>query len=220
MVFSYAKINGNRIKESAQVLISEVSKAFKFSYIIGSKAAFFSLSQAIAPVIGFYASSSSVFIVYALRTLVHFFVLGLSAASFFYHVPTLFAALYISQESRITKALIPVVCILLFLAHPVGLQTAWYTLYWVLPLIVAFINTKSIFMRALASTLVSHAVGTLIWLYAGLLSAESIVAVATIAWLERLVFALALTAAYYGINYCLSLLEKVRTTAHAMTEQA
>lgn len=210
MFISYAKIQ-NFIASLFQSVAAESLKAFKFSFIIGSKAGFFSASSAIAPLIGFFGSRSSAAIVFALRLAIHAVAFGLSVTSFFYHVPTLFSTLYLAENSKFAKLLIPLICIALFIAHPAGFQTSWYALYWVLPCIIAYMHFDSIFLRSLASTLVSHAVGTIIWLYAGFLSPQAIEAIATIAWLERIVLALMLTCAYYSVIYAQQLYTIVRT---------
>lgn len=209
MSFSFTKVQ-NWAASFLQAIVAESLKVLKFSFIFGSKAAFFSASSATAPLIGFFGSRSSATLVFALRSIIHAISFGVSATTLFYHVPTFFSTLYLSEKSTLAKILIPLACIALFVAHPVGMQTSWYTIYWMLPIAVAAFSIDSIFLKSLASSLVSHAVGTVIWLYAGLLSVETIHTIATIAWLERLLFALTLTSAYYGVVYAQQLYTYIR----------
>lgn len=175
--------------------------------MIGSKHSFFSLTQA-TPLIGFFGSVQSITLVYLVRILIHAMSLGLSLATFLYYVPTFLATVYLSNRSSLAKALLVATSMVLFILHPVGWQVSWYTLYWFLPLIMAFVSTRSIFLRSLSATLVNHAFGTVVWLYSGLLSTQQIYQIATIAWLERIMIALMLTLGYYAITSLLKLAEK------------
>lgn len=80
-------------------------------------------------------------------------------------LPTLVGVAALSQ-----KSLAPffVGCgILMFLLHPVGWSAAPYTLLWLIPLVASFFD--GIFSRMIVTSFVAHIVGSLIWLYGGIL---------------------------------------------------
>lgn len=88
-----------------------------------------------------------------------------------YHLPTLFASLFFTFKAQrsLQRCFVWGViscCALLFWAHPLGAQAALYTLLWAIPLIAQY--RPLLFCKALTSTFIVHAVGSVIWLYAGL----------------------------------------------------
>ena len=172
---------------------------FKLCMIAGSSWSFFTLNQCLTPVIGFFIGTPQAIFVFLSKTLITIFVgsYGLSAALL--HIPTLFGTLYITTQSRTIKCLIPLTCILLFVIHPVGATVAAYTLYWVPPVLISCMSRRSIFLQALASTLTTHAVGTIFWLYMHSTHTLFWTQLLSVVWIERLLFALSMTAAYYAI---------------------
>ncbi len=166
----------------------------------------FLLAQtALAPLIGLVGIFPS-FLLLVIRTGIQTYKINtlytiLSA----YHIPTFCGALYFSALKKrlltVFTALIPLLCIALFIIHPVG-QLAWvYTLYWFIPVITLFLARQNFFLHALGSTFTTHAVGSVIWLYTHptipLYWLELIPVVA----FERLLIALSMTALYLGFNY-------------------
>ena len=74
------------------------------------------------------------------------------------------------------QILVPVLCMALFGLHPVGSQAFAYTLYWLIPVTLYIMSSlvnvlprfqqfTPIFLQALSSTFIAHAVGSVIWLY-------------------------------------------------------
>ncbi len=175
--------------------------SIKLSFILGSKLAFFSLNQCLTPVIGFFAGTKENILIFGARTAITFFWTGMGVAAFTYHLPTLSGTLYLTTTSRIVRAAVPLACILLFIAHPVGSASIVYTLYWFPLLLMSFKLPQSIFLRSLASTLTTHAVGSTLWLYSHQTDPLFWHSLISIVWIERLLFASCMTAAYYGVTY-------------------
>lgn len=190
-----------RLLELISALTFELCKAGKLSLIIGSRAAFFSVTQ-VSPVIGFFTGTVSSGMIFGIRTLLtlclHNFGLF---TSLLYHIPTFCGTFYISSQSKISKIAIPLLCMFLFIIHPVGNQAYLYTAYWLIPIAIALLNGRSIFIQALGSTFTTHAVGSVIWLYTYTLNATTWNALISIVWAERLLFAAAMTLCYYAILY-------------------
>jgi len=49
--------------------------------------------------------------------------------------------------------------------HPVGAQAWFYSMYWLLPVLLFLLPARTQFTEALGATFVQHAVGSVIWLY-------------------------------------------------------
>lgn len=174
----------------------------KVSFVWGSLHAFFSASQIVGPLVGFYGGFSCVAVLYLLKDLIKLIVLGTGFFSpLSLHIPTFFSAAYWASSSVVFRFLVPLLCIVLFLAHPVGVQVPFYTLYWLIPLCIYFVPKRPIFFDALASTFIAHAVGSVIWLYWLPLKPELFWALMPVVFIERLLFASGMTLTYYLIEY-------------------
>lgn len=195
----------------AYSLGSVVARLFKLSFILGSKAAFFSFNQALAPSIGFFASPVVALSVYLLRACSALLFLGISPLSaLVYHIPSFCAALYLSSTSKSWKIVLPLICMITFVMHPVGSQASVYALYWLIPITIALVPTRSIYLQALGSTFTAHAVGSVLWLFTHNLTAYQWQALIGIVWAERLLFAGCITACYYGITYAQNYLQRLQ----------
>jgi len=138
------------------------SSLIPLSYIIGSYASFFSLTTVVAALVGKYSS---------LWSLVLFFITckKISFLNFFYfgikRVPLFFAAWSYKTSNKIISVVTPLVCMMLFIIHPIGFFSWGYTMLWLIPVSIFFSKTKNIFMKSLSSVFIAHAVGSVIWLY-------------------------------------------------------
>lgn len=175
--------------------------SIKLCFIFGSKLAFFSFNQCLTPVSGFFLGTKHNAIIFVLRTALASWTIGLTFAALTYHLPTLGGTIYLTTRYPLLRLGVPLLCILLFIAHPVGAPSALYTLYWLPPCIMALSMPQSIFLRSLASTLTTHAVGSVFWLYTHQTDVLFWHSLLTVVWIERLLFASFMTAAYYGVIY-------------------
>lgn len=95
-----------------------------------------------------------------------------------FNLPSLFAAFsWRATDDAVSGSLLdvvmhlllPAVAIVAFCVHPVGKQSYVYSFYWVVPMVAFCMRflTKhcSLLMRALSSTFVAHAVGSIMFLY-------------------------------------------------------
>jgi hypothetical protein len=119
-------------------------------------------------------------------------------------------ALFIRAANVVVHILIPVTCMYLFISNPVG-NPAWaYTLYWLIPVTLWLTQQYSYLSNpvayALQSTFVAHAVGSIMWLKAGIISTGFWLALIPVVAVERLVMALGMVLAFYAIRSCGSLL--------------
>lgn len=128
-------------------------------------------------------------------------------ARIFFGLPTVCASLYWSTEHRWLRAGIPALCMLLFIAHPVGLYAAPYTLYWLLPIGIAYSTfCNHDVARALASAFTAHAAGSVMHLYlVQTLTSQDWIALIPVVAVERLFLALGMWISY-------KLLSRLRVT--------
>jgi hypothetical protein len=185
--------------------IAYALSANHLAFVVGSKACFFSISQILAPLVGVYGGLHATLANYAVRTLLYVsgvFLNPITLSTWLlvvsYHIPTTLASAYLSTNSRI-KIIVPILALIAYFAHPIGMQAPWYALYWLIPIITAFIPV--FFAQALGATFVAHAAGTIIYLYAGKLSYQAIVMLTPIVLVERLTYALGITITFYAFNY-------------------
>jgi hypothetical protein len=119
-----------------------------------------------------------------------------------YHIPGLCAALYWGSNSVAIRMLIPFACMIAFISNPVGGQIWAYSLFWLIPIMIALINKKTLFLQALGSTFTAHAVGTAIWIWATPTTPAFWLMLVPIVIIERSVFALGTVVMYKALQFC------------------
>lgn len=122
--------------------------------------------------------------------------------------PTLFAVYYfatVSKKGSRWILLVPVLAILIFLAHPNGREVPYYTLFWIIPLI-AYRFRNNLFMKSLGATFTAHSVGGAVWIWAFNLKASVWNSLIPLVIAERLLFAIGISASFIIIKYTLSYL--------------
>jgi hypothetical protein len=173
--------------------------------IVGSSMAFFSLAPCMLPLSGAFGgvlgSLVSFGLLLALRLLASgFFPLALLV----HHIPGLFASLYWAVESKLLRIVPAMLCIALFLAHPVGAHAALYSTLWLVPIYITLKDESTLFSRALASTFTAHAVGSVIWLYTVPMPADMWLVLIPLACIERVAFAGLMGVYYRTFENCLA----------------
>lgn len=203
----------------------KVASFYKLSFIVGSFSAFFSLSGLALPLAGAFsngvltASCASLALV-ALRVALHGFSWWTGFHTLAFVLPGFCAALYWASRSAYIRFALPVACMVLFVVHPVGRQAFVYSLFWLLPIGVYFYEQRCVFMTALASTLVAHAVGSVIWLYSVPMTSNQWLALIPMVAVERLCYAAGMMVLYYTVSFLsqkISRIQQVQGTAHLTT---
>ncbi len=179
---------------------------FKISFMLGSYAAFFSASNCVTPLSGAFFGIGGSTIVFGLSALLRFVLYGgMFPFSYLVHmVPGLCASYYWASRSWLIRLLVPIVCMMLFMLHPVG-SAAWvYALYWLIPVALYLFDTKNLFAQALGSTFIAHAVGSVIWLYTVPMSVAAWYALIPIVVIERFCFAFGMVVLHKLISWMMS----------------
>lgn len=173
----------------------------KVNLLTGPFMLFFSATHSFMPLTGAFGGLMTTATVIGISTLAKV-IFGVSYAPYFitYHIPSFIASAYWAYDHWFVRVVVPVLCMMLFIAHPVGLSAFPYALYWVIPVALYLFNIRTIFASSLGSTMIAHAVGSVIWLYTVPMTAEQWYSLIPVVALERLLFALGMTAAYYALS--------------------
>lgn len=177
---------------------------------------FIFFTQCLIPVCGLYIGIKNISKIIALRLVLKklFFTAPLIFTA---GIPTVGAALYFHfQQSRMGKivaCLIPLSCMFIFMTDAIGSNAWYYSLYWLVPVCITLRNSRNFFLDALGSTFTAHALGSLFWLKAGMLTAAQWNALIPMVCIERLICAL-------GMTILFTLSESIRTLVIAKQQSS
>jgi len=190
------------------VILGIIAFQIPFTHIIGSKQTFTAFDF-ISPITGGFLGSWLGAAAVGVVEIINFFIKGMqfSTATFIRFWPAIAAAVYFGIKSKYIN-LIPIVCIILFLANPIG-RTVWYypITFWFIP-VLCFFGKQRLSLNALGATFTAHAVGSTAFLYAFGLPASVWQSLMTIVPVERLTFAVGIVVSYLVINNILNYLVK------------
>lgn len=144
---------------------------FKFSQILGTKMNF-SLAVFIGPtltkIFGSYFGTLIIILSQILGITLGILKLE-SIKDIFVFFPIIFSGIFFAKiiKKEKTISVLPLLCILFFLMHPIGFKVWFYSLFWIIPLILTFFDFPKyrLFGKSLATAFVDHAVGSTIYLY-------------------------------------------------------
>lgn len=193
-----------------------VSSHINFSPLLGADNQFFTLFQFFGPIAGGILGPFIGGISVLLAQLANFLVgkeVGL--LNLLRVLPMVTAAIYFGTRRKKHASVLALVSIAAFLAHPVGREVWFYTLYWTIPLVAAFFP-KRLFLRSLGSTFTAHAIGGAIWIWTVPTTPELWMTLIPIVALERLLFASGISLSYLAAN---TLLEKMEAVAGFKAER-
>lgn len=177
----------------------------------GSKVRF-TVYDAFAPIAGAFIGSipgvMAVFLMQFLNFLVHGAHIE-DAGTIIRFFPMLFATLYFAKKGRF-NLIVPTIAILVFVAHPVGRNVWYFSLFWIIPIVAYFFRDRSLLARALGSTFTAHAVGGALWIWTFPLPASVWNSLIPVVAAERLSFALGITVSFILVNNLIGFLEKKR----------
>lgn len=175
-----------------------------FSPILGGETnKSFTLFQFISPIAGGFLGAGAGILAVLLAEIVSFVWNGkqLGALNLLLLLPPIFATIYFAKYSRgkMLGAIVPLICMALFIIHPIGSQAWFYSLYWLIPAI-ALLLPEHLFMRALGATMTAHSIGSVVWLYSFPSTPSFWIALIPVVAFERLLFALGISGSYVVLN--------------------
>jgi hypothetical protein len=192
------------------VLFVFIGKRINFSALVGADNQFFTLFQFFGPIAGGFLGLFGVVAV-LFAQIIDMLVVGkaFTLVNVVRLAPMLFGALFFGlvwkkrELNRFVLVSVPVICIVLFVMHPVG-GTVWYfSLYWLIPVIVALLPNKvpgKLLWRSYGATFMAHAVGGAIWVWTVPMAAEQWIALIPIVAFERFLFGLGIAGSYVLVN--------------------
>ena len=152
------RLNFNRIAFCQTLCLIVIAKLIPVSHILGSSKACFTVTNILGPLATLFGGLLGGL----LYSLVGWIWAGKISLLLSSGLPHLFAGQYWRSESIIFKVSVPLICMLLFWSHPVGLAAGWYATFWLIPVIIAVMKMSGSIWQALGATFVAHAVGSVI----------------------------------------------------------
>lgn len=177
----------------------------------GSKVTF-TVYDAFAPIIGSFIGSIPGMIAVFLMQFFNFLAHGArieDAGTIIRFFPMLFGVLYFARKGTL-NLIVPVIAIVAFMAHPIGRQIWYFSLFWTIPLLAYFFRDRFLLARALGSTFTAHAVGGALWIWAFSLPAPVWISLIPVVIMERFLFTLGICTSFLLINNLLYALERKR----------
>ena len=194
-----------------------IGDRINFSKLVGAENQFFTLFQFFGPVAGAFLGP----VVGVLSVLIAEIASKIYTNATFDLVtmlrllPMLFAAWYFGTKKDKLSFLIPVAAIILFVAHPVGRQVWFFSLFWTIPIIIKLLPKKYVekaFLKSLGATFTAHAVGGAMWNYIVPMTPAAWIALIPIVIYERLLFASGIAVSFVALN---TLLDKLTAKTKA-----
>jgi len=188
-----------------------IGDKINFSKLVGAENQFFTLFQFFGPVAGAFLGPVVGVLSVLIAEISSYFVAGkaFTLISILRLTPMLFAAWYFGTKKDKISFLIPVLAIAAFIAHPVGRQVWYFSLFWTIPIIIKLLPKKygeRVFLRSLGATFTAHSVGGAMWNYIVPMTPAAWIALIPIVIFERFLFASGITVSYIGLN---TLLDKL-----------
>jgi hypothetical protein len=198
----------NSSKVASFAVIAKFTSFIKVSFMVGSQMIWFSGINSVLPLAGAFGGIFGVGLVFLMRQVLHFlFFKTLSLSFLAMCIPGFCASLYWATSSAVIRLFLPILCMSLFVVHPVGAQAFVYSLYWLIPVVLYFIPRKSLFLHALASTFVAHAVGSVIWCYTVPMTPVLWMGLLPIVFIERILFAFGMVVAHHVLSWTFGLID-------------
>ena len=198
------------------VAIFLVSSMINFSPVLGAANQQFTLSQFFGPIAGAFLGPLFGAISILGAQLISYFTSGKAFdwVNIFRLAPMLFAAYYFGRKDSKLIAVVPLMCMALFMIHPIGAQVWYYSLYWLIPIIAAVFFSDRLIAKSFGATFSAHAIGGTIFLYTIPTNAALWQMLIPVVAFERTMFALGITFSYLAMNTFLSKVE------HMLPEKA
>ena len=189
-----------------------IGKNINFSPLVGAENQFFTLYQFFGPTAGAFLGPIFGGISVLIAQVADFFIVGKewSLISLLRFLPMLFAVYYFGYFKRkdkmsgtVVSVIVPLICIALFILHPVGREVWFFSLYWLIPVLAKILPEKvpgSLLFRSYGATFAAHAVGGAIWIWTVPMPASAWISLIPIVAYERALFGLGIAGSYVVFN--------------------
>ncbi len=167
------------------------------THLVGSRAQF-TVFDAFAPAIGGFLGGVPGLIAVALAEFTNFFAHGakaLDAGTIIRFFPILMATFYFAKKTQWSIA-VPLLAIFLFNLNPVGRSVWYFSLFWLIPVVMYYFQDRWVVARALGATFAAHAVGGALWIWFFNMPREVWIGLIPVVVIERLLFAAGISVTY------------------------
>lgn len=201
------------------VVLGYVALQLPVNVLAGSRVKF-TLFDLFAPISGAFLGTMwgvvAVFLMQAGNLVVHG-VSSVDKGAIIRLFPTLFAVFYFAVVTRKGDRgswgkhawwllAVPLLAMASFNLNPVGRSVWYYSLFWLIPILMWPLRERFLLARSLGATFTAHAVGGAVWIWAFNLPAAVWIGLIPVVILERSVFALGIAASYILLNNVLAYL--------------
>ena len=189
---------------AAFLILGLIFLQIPFTTIVGS-AQKFTLFDFFAPIAGIFLGGPIGFIGVFLAKLINNIYLHkpFDLITIIRLFPLAFAAIYLSTKQKWVGIIGPL-CMIIFIANPVGREAWYYTLYWLIPMAAVFFK-KRLILNALGSTFTAHAIGSTAFLYSITMPSSAWTALIPQVAIERGLFAVGIWVSVILFNWLLML---------------
>lgn len=199
-------------------VLALIAYNFNFAQMLGTENQFFTLFQFFGPITGAFLGPLFGSLTILLAEGMNVFIIGkeMNLINLIRLTPMMFAAFYFGSAGRKNLvAGVPIICMALFMLHPVGAQVWYYSFYWLIPVIVKVLGVipnigqflkNNLLFRSLGATFTAHAIGSVIFLYTIPTTVSLWQTLIPIVLFERLMFAMGISASYLIANNILIML--------------
>lgn len=186
------------------VFVLAIASFWKIQTAFGTHSWSFTASNIFGPLLGTILGPWTMLLAVLLKRFVAWSFFGFPLLSTFTtYIPTLCAAGYWNIHSKIIiRLMVPLCCMIAFIAHPIGFPASIYSFYWLIPVVLYFVQPKSFFLNALAATFIQHAVGSIIWLYFIPTTPMLWYSLLPVVCVERLLLASGMVLTMHGVSLC------------------
>src|SRR3989344_3447658 len=181
-------------------IVGFISLQIPVAQLEGSRVKF-TIYDAFAPIAGSFIGSIPGVIAVFLMQFFNFLIHGaeiVDTGTIIRFFPMLFAVLYFAKK-RAANLVIPALAIVAFIAHPIGREVWYFSLFWLIPIIAHFFRDRF---------LTAHAVGGALWIWVFALPAPVWNSLISVVIAERMLFALGICGSFILVNNLLGFLEK------------
>lgn len=190
-----------------------VSLNINFSALVGADNQFFTLFQFFGPIVGAFLGPWLGIAAILGAEFGNMLIAGreFTVINIIRLTPMLFAAYYFGTTKKDKAGIVfPLIAIAAFILHPVGRTVWFFSLYWLIPVIVKMLPqayAKNPFFKGLGATFTAHAIGGALWIWTVPMTAEMWTGLIPVVAYERLLFTLGIGASYIIFNTLLDKLD-------------
>ncbi len=188
-------------------VFAAIAEQINFAPVIGSNAAYFTLFQFFGPIVAAFLGLGLGLAALLASQVVNFVLLGkaITLVNVLRLSTMLFAAYYFARiDTKRFDAVgigVPLACMALFMMTPAGAQAWYYSLYWLIPVVVRVAGwSKNLVARSLGATFTAHAIGSVIFAYSLPYTAAQWAALMPVTAYERLLFAAGIAVSYVAFT--------------------